>query len=184
MDYRKEILNHYKKVWEFSDYYFINLEEGPMKIFDPDFTIIVIPPNKKRDVWTYATLGMSDSKNEPYVELHLFSEDENDDLSEILTATAYYHTTEHKVMLNDTINFGRPWQPKSKCEYGLISLPYLDGPVLEKLIIDNVTISCYWLIPITEKEKNFKKNYGIEKLEEKFEYKQFNYLDPYRDSVI
>ena len=184
MDYRKEILKHYEKVWTLSDYYFINLEEGPMKEFDPDFTIIVVPPNEKRDVWTYATLGMSNSKNEPHVELHLFSENENDSLSEILTAVAYYHMTGNKLSLDNTVNFGRPWQPESTCKYGLISLPYLDGTSLEKLLIDNVTIYCYWLIPITEKERNYKQSYGVEKLEKIFESNQIDYLDPYRDSAV
>ena len=184
MDYRKEILKHYEKTWNLSDYYFINLEEGPMKEFDPNFTIIVIPPNEKRDFWTYATLGMFNSQTEPYIELHLFSENEDDSLSEILTAVAYYHMTGNKLFLDETVNFGRSWQTGSTCDYGLISLPYLDGVSLEKLLINNITIYCYWLIPITEKEKNYRWSHGIEKLEKKFESNQFNYLDTYRSSVV
>ena len=184
MDYRKEILKHYGSVWNLSEYYFINLEEGPMKEFDPNFTVLVIPLNEKREFWTYATLGMSNSKIEPYIEFHLFGENEDDSLSEILTAVAYYYMTGNKLSLDDTVNFGRPWQNGSTCEYGLVSLPYLDGTSLEKLLIDNVTVYCYWLIPITEKERNYRWSSGIEKLEERFESNQVDYIDPYRNSVV
>ncbi|EKJ86463.1 suppressor of fused domain protein, partial [Leptospira meyeri serovar Hardjo str. Went 5] len=41
-----------------------------------------------------------------------------------------------------------------------------------------------WLIPITEAERNYKIDYGIEMLEEIFEEKQLNYLDFTRKSLI
>lgn len=44
--------------------------------------------------------------------------------------------------------------------------------------------SIFWLIPVTEKAAIFKKDHGIEALENKFEQKQFNYLNPKRSSVI
>jgi hypothetical protein len=41
-----------------------------------------------------------------------------------------------------------------------------------------------WLIPVTKNEIEYKKKNGIEKLEELFENKKFNFLDKYRESVI
>jgi len=86
--------------------------------------------------------------------------------------------------LGHTVNFGRPWLNDSLCEYGLISLPYLDGPSLENLKKGNMTIRCLWLIPITKSEVEFKKQYGLDLLEEQFEKTQFNYLDINRRSVV
>ncbi|WP_345229760.1 suppressor of fused domain protein [Olivibacter ginsenosidimutans] len=42
----------------------------------------------------------------------------------------------------------------------------------------------YWLIPIMEEEVDFKKKYGIERLEEIFEANRFDYIDPFRKSVV
>lgn len=183
MNLTKELFEHYKKNWLLGDYSFITLEKGPMKSLNRDFTVLVIPPNDKRAMWTYATIGMSNTVSDP-IEIHLFSENENDDLAEILTAIAYYKLTGNNVDLNDTVNFGRPWLPNSKCEYGLISLPYLDGPELEKFRVDNTVISFYWLIPITKQERDYRCKYGIEKLEKYFDNENFNYLNPFRTSVI
>lgn len=179
----KEIVNHYKKNWSLDNAYFISLEEGPMKSYNPHFTIMVNPPTEQRKMWTYATVGMSDTKDEP-IELHLFSDRENDDIAELLTVVAYYKLTENKIGLDDTVYFGKPFVINSNCEYGLISLPYLDGSKLENLKIGNKEISFYWLIPITKRERDFRWNDGIDKLEELFETKQFNYLNPYRKSLV
>ena len=183
LEEQKNIINHYKENWILEDPYFITLEKGPMKEHYPEFTILVNPPTKNRDMWTYATVGMSDTENDS-IELHLFSEIENDDLVEILTVVAYYKLTENKIGLDDTVNFGKSWLPNSNCDYGLISLPYLDGEKLEKLKIDNKQISFYWLIPITKNERDYRWKFGIEKLEELFEKKQINYLDPNRKSLV
>jgi hypothetical protein len=50
-----------------------------------------------------------------------------------------------------------------------ISLPYLDGEQLELFNFDRHTIHCYWFIPITEKERNYKIENGCEALERLFE---------------
>ena len=80
------------------------------------------------------------------------------------------------------MNLGRPWLPGSSCTHGLVSLPYLDGPDLEWL--QHARIRFLWLVPITERELEFKKTHGLEALEERFEAKQFDFLDPRRPSVV
>ena len=103
----------------------------------------------------------------------------------MLTTISYYHKNESRLDLNHTINFGRPWREKSICEYGFISLPYLDGPELENGSVSNLkTMKFYWLIPITKGEMEFKKKCGYHALEEEFERESFNYLDVNRDSLV
>jgi hypothetical protein len=80
------------------------------------------------------------------------------------------------------VNFGEPVLPGSLCTQGLISLPYLDGPSLEWLAEPRVRF--LWLIPITGREVAFKKKFGTEALEEQFEKRQFDLLNPHRDSVV
>lgn len=86
--------------------------------------------------------------------------------------------------MGHTVNFGCPWFEKSNSEYGLISLPYLDGPLLENLQSSSRKIQFLWLIPITVSEVNYKKQNGLEALEQKFDEAYFNYLDPYRKSIV
>jgi hypothetical protein len=118
------------------------------------------------------------------LELHLFSPEEADCHVELLTAITHYHVTGAYLDIGHTVNFGRSWLHDSACKCGLISLPYLDGPTLEWLEIPGRRIRFLWLIPITAQEVSYKKEYGLEALEARFEETGFNYLDLNRRSVI
>jgi hypothetical protein len=74
----------------------------------------------------------------------------------------------------------------SRCEYGLICLPYLDGPALETLGCNAKAsdVRFLWLLPITKEEVSYKKAYGLESLEDRFQQAKLNYLDPMRASVV
>jgi len=86
--------------------------------------------------------------------------------------------------LGHSVNFGKPWIGKSSCEYGLLSLPYLDGPELEHMSLSSgMVVDFLWLIPVTKPEIDFKKTRGLEALEKRFEECQLNYLDANRVSV-
>jgi len=158
-------------------------KQGPIWQLPPDFNVLVFPPHGERTAWTYATCGMSQQGDASAIELHLFSQSENDLHVELLTAIAHYHLTGEYLDVGHTVNFGRPWFENSKCDHGLISLPYLDGPKLEWLN-SKQKIRFLWLIPITSAEVDFAKTQGLEALESKFEAANFNYLDPKRASVV
>jgi hypothetical protein len=182
MDYSENIKKHYTEFWgEFTEHRF---DKGPVSELPIEFCILKFPPHGKRNMWTYATCGMSGKLGMNAIEIHMFSSAEYDFLVELLTVIAHYHVTEGNLDLGHTINFGCPWCKGSGLEYGLISLPYLDGPVFENLQAELKNIRFLWLIPITISEKNYKKQNGLEALEQKFDESYFNYLDPYRESVI
>ena len=63
-------------------------------------------------------------------------------------------------------------------------LPYSFGPALENANVAGKTTRVLWLLPITSDERAFKAASGLSTLEELFEKRQFNYLDPLRRSVI
>ncbi|WP_221417866.1 suppressor of fused domain protein, partial [Fulvivirga kasyanovii] len=134
--------------------------------------------------WTYATIHMSPLDDEPPLELHMFSSTQDRSLVELLTITSFYHQKRARLNLNHTINFGRPWQGKSACEYGFISLPYLDGPDLENFTDEEITVKCYWLIPVCESEVDYRSKYGTEALEEKFDQECLDYVNPNRDCIV
>jgi hypothetical protein len=129
---------------------------------------------------------MSQPSDDAPIELHLFSETQTRDHVELLTVIAHYSRTGSHIGLGDTVNFGRPWLNDSSCCFGLISLPYLDGPKIERFAVPEIgkSVQCLWLVPITESEREFKKIHGIDAIEQQFEQAQVNYLDPHRRSVV
>ncbi|MEJ1241852.1 suppressor of fused domain protein [Chryseolinea sp. T2] len=160
--------------------------KGPIGKTSLDFCVLEFPPTSDRNMWTYATCCMSSISDITPLEVHMFSSIQDQSIVELLTVVASYHQNDSQLDIYHTVNFGRPWQGKSKCHYGLISLPYLDGPNLEDLIFSDSLkrVKFYWLIPITKDEMEFKKGFGIESLEEKFEESEFNYLDANRPGVV
>lgn len=179
----EKIQFHYESFWQ-TKASSLRWTKGPVNELPPVFSILEFSPTKQREMWTYATCGMSLRTDKQPMELHIFAPKQNHELVELLTVVAHYHITATALSLTDTVNFGRPWWPGSKCSYGLISLPYLDGPQLEWLKIDTTSIRFLWLIPITEEERNYKRMYGIEALERRLEEAGYNYVDPERASVV
>ncbi|HEY9001789.1 MAG TPA: suppressor of fused domain protein [Mucilaginibacter sp.] len=184
--YKDLLIKHYSNIWgkKFRER---TWDRGPMKGLSSDFSILEFEPSLNRNMWTYSTCGMSTFTHIRPIELHVFSSIQDDSILELLTSVSYYHNVDDNLDLGHTVNFGRSWQDSSTCSYGLISLPYLDGPDLE---IFNPSkeglkiVHCYWLIPITEAELEFKKQFGLETLEERFDETQFNYVNPQRESVV
>jgi hypothetical protein len=124
------------------------------------------------------------AKDQPApLELFLYSPTAADSHRELLSAVAAFHQQEAPLSVGHTVNFGRPWLPGSLARYGLVSLPYLEGPALEWLRRPGEpAIRFGWIIPITAAERNFKMSHGLEALETVFD-KGFDYLNPGRPSV-
>lgn len=177
------VAKHYEKVWGGSgrDVGFIG---GPLSELPDGFKVLEFEPHGSRSMWTYATCGMSSGEDISPIELHMFSAHKSGEPVELLVATAHYHRTGSTLTVGHTVNFGKPWIDASPCEYGLISLPYLDGPKLENFELHGrIAARCLWLVPITKSEMEFKKENGLEALEDRFDEAQFNYLDPMREAV-
>lgn len=92
------------------------------------------------------------------VELHMFACRQDRGLAELLTSVAYYHKLVAKLNLHHTVNFGQPWQDNSGCDHGFISLPYRNGLQLRDCSYRKGNIKCYWTIPVTKNEVEFKIN--------------------------
>lgn len=182
MTWRTNILNHYRTVWAVEPEP-CSFSAGPINRLPFEFSVIRFPPHGSRQMWTYATCCMSQPVDHRPIELHMFSPGESDEVVELLVVTAHYHRTASKLDLGHSVNFGRPWMGASKSQYGLVSLPYLDGPALEDLKTDSKELKFYWLIPVTCSEVAFKKQNGLDALEELFDRTGFDFLNPGRSAV-
>lgn len=181
--WRDTLALHYHKKWG-GEVTSAQITTGPVRDLPPDFCILKFAPTDDRKVWVYATAGMAQPGDKGAVEIHLMTGVPADEfLLDLVYATAHYHRTARRLTHGDTVYFGRPWLPNSLCGHGLASLPYLDGPDLENVTIEQTPVRCLWLIPVTAPEVACVKNLGLEALEKRFEHNQVNFIDPYRKSV-
>jgi hypothetical protein len=181
--YQADLLAHYSTHWQ-TQPVSLRSSRPAVRQIAATFQVLEFAPSAHRAMWTYATCGMSSWRVEQPLELHLFSATQEDELVDLLTTVADYHQTGHALGLGHTVNFGVPWQADSRCSYGLVSLPYLDGPALQELHVGERQVSCYWLVPITKAERDFKRDFGLEALEELFDQAPLDYLAPLRASVV
>lgn len=182
-NYIDGIFQHYSNVWGNIPTAHV-WNRGPIGDLPQGFKILRFEPIESRSMWTYATCGMSIPYDNSPLELHIFSPSQNDSLIELLTAISHYHRTGSKLDIGHTTYFGQPWFPNSNCEYGLISPPYIDGPLLELAEINGKNTRFLWLIPITKQEVDFKKQWGLEELEKKIDSLSLDYINPHRKSLI
>lgn len=179
--YAQKLIDHYQQTFSAPTRQ-LRLEEGRIAFLPDHFRVLVFPHQSQQ---VYATCCMSQPQDEPGLELHLVTKNKPEkehDIVMLLHAVAEYHRTGATLGLGHTVNFGMPWQPGSQCTKGYISLPYLFGPTLEWL--KKPEVRCLWLIPVTPAEVEFKKQQGIDALEDRFEGAQFDYDDPMRASVV
>ena len=177
------IEQHYRTAWSLERVSSHRLDHRPTADLPPEFHVVI--GARSRSMLAYATVGMSVPSDAERLELHLLTAVRAEpqlELVELLTVVAHYHRTGARLGVGHTVNFGQPWLPGSRCAYGLVSLPYFDGPALEWL--DSPPVRCLWLLPITTTELAFKKQHGLEALEQRFEAAGFNALDPTRAPVV
>jgi hypothetical protein len=178
-----EIGKHYEMFWnstpELQDF-----SQGPIQDLPNDFSVLKFPPTGNRKDWIYATSALSQPEDSKPIELHMRSKIEDKSIVELFYAIAHFHRNGESLDIGHTINFGRPWTNGSECDYGLVSLPYIDGPELEVFMLRNHAIYFYWILPIYKSEVEYKKNHGLELLEEKFDEIGLAYADPRRAPVV
>jgi hypothetical protein len=179
--YEEELSSHYAAIWgeERTPH---TWNRGPS--LPQECRVFEFAPSDKAFCWVYATCSMTPRAESTLLELFLLSPSRCQLHVELLTAIAHYHQTGARLDLGHTVNFGRPWLEGSRCSFGLISLPYLFGPQLEKARVAGRDARVLWLLPITSEERAFKIASGLSALEELFEAQHFDYLDPMRRSVV
>ena len=182
-DYQEALLAHYVHHWGIEPAVLATQRPSFHQVL-ATFRVLEFAPTLARTVWTYATCGLSLLPAPGLLELHIFAPQQSPELVDLLTAVAHYHQSEQVLGLHHTVNFGVPWLPTAASSCGLVSLPYLDGPELERMPYQLQQVQCLWLIPITPTERDFKVARGVEALEDLFEQSGFDYVNPTRPSVV
>lgn len=180
MDYRDHLHHHYQKFWG------VDLVEHDADVNGaPELGILEFTPHHPGHDWAYATCGLGPASPEGHaVELFILSLGQDVSLIDLLAMVAHDHAAGAPLKVGDTVSFGRPWRAGSNCEYGLISLPYLEGPDLEHFKVGERAARCLWLLPITRAEHDYKLKHGLEALEQLFEDEGLDYSDRCRESAV
>ncbi len=159
-------------------------DRGPITHLLPDFKVLRVDPGPLSELWTYISVGSwSLFDDDSRLEFVILAADESRSYVEKLAMTAYYHSL-HRLGLGHTFPLGEPWVEKSKCEFCLVALPYPLGDRFETCNIDDGHVHFFWLLPITETERQYKTDNGLEALEVKFEERALEYWNNERESVV
>jgi hypothetical protein len=140
----------------------LHLDKGPVDKLHPEFFVLEFPPNDKHDMFCYCTVGMSaDRSDDNLIELFVYSAKADDLLTELLTVCASFHRNVLPLSLNHTVNIGQAWLADSKCDHGLISTPYLDGPDLALFEYNGSEISVIGLSQSQRRKEISKSKMGL-----------------------
>jgi len=150
-----------------------------------DFRVLELAPSRAGEPWAYVSLG-----NWEYVhagrcslEFILLAPSQSERHVELLTMTAFYDRHEH-LDLGHVFPLGEPWLPGSALDVLLVSLPYPFGPALENAHVGEKHVRFLWLLPITQAERAYRLEYGLDALEDQFEAKGLEYWRPDRVSLV
>jgi hypothetical protein len=182
------ILNHYRGFWGADRVEEIRWTPGPMASRLPDFHIAKVRPEQSGAMWTFATIGAwrATEDEDHRLEFVAVARSESAAVLTHMGMAAYYHAgpVENRLGVGHTVPIGEGWVDGSPLDSLLVSLPYLWGPKLEHCQLPDRHIQVLWLIPINETERAYKRTHGADALEQRFEEASFDYLDPFRPSVV
>jgi len=178
------VIEHFERRWGLPEAEFRSAR-SPLEEVAPDLSLARY--RRESGLYSYSTSGLSAANREVPLELFVVVRPEQAlvneyDWLEALSVIAHFHATGASLDVGHTVSLGRPWLPGSSCEYGLVSLPYLDGPALEWP--GDSSFRCLWLLPITAGELEYKRSHGVDALESLLESSGVDVVDAYRPSSV
>jgi Suppressor of fused protein (SUFU) len=162
-------------------------QTGAIAESNPDIRVLRVDPETRGGLWLHvssgawaSTAGQAQPIGHEFVLVTPFKTLR---AVELLVEVVYYHGAQ-PLDVGDTVPIGEPWLPGSSCTHLLISAPYLLADELWSLRVGHREIRLLWTIPITQEERAYVQQYGLDALEERFESAGLEYWDPHRASVV
>ena len=184
-EHSQRVVEHYKSFFQGHQWVSQRWDKGPIEELVPDFQVLKFSPGQRIGLWVYCSVGAS-RIGSPESGLHEFvvvSPYKSDSLVETLAMVTHYHAN-HSLGFGHTLPIGEPWLADSLCTNWLISLPYPFGEELELMALQDGHAHVAWLLPITDAEREFKIQNGLEALEQRFDDAELEFWRVDRDSVV
>jgi hypothetical protein len=165
------------------------VDDGPIQTRVPGFAEICVAPASSAQLWVYVSCGVWDAVHieEHGLEFCLLAPERDHRHALILAMNAYYHANpdeSFRLDVGHTVPLGEPWLPGSSLDHLLVSQPYPYGPDFEMCHWERGHARILWLLPITESERDFRAQHGLEALEQRFDDASLHYWDPQRAPVV
>jgi hypothetical protein len=186
---QRALVDHVTGFFAGRDVEVIRITDGPIEQRAPGFRVVRVAPERSAGVWTYVSCGTWDAIHidEHGLEFCMVAPDPDRRHELLLAMTAYYHANPDETYRLDhghTVALGEPWVPGGALDHLLVSLPYPYGQEFEMCRWEGGHARILWLLPITERERDFKAQHGLEALERRFEDAGIHYWDPHRSPVV
>jgi hypothetical protein len=164
-------------------------EEGPISERVPGFAEVCVPPDADNPLCVYVSCGVWDAVHdeEHGLEFCLLAPERDHRHALMVAMIAYYHANpdeSFRLDVGHTVPLGEPWVPGSSLDHLLVSQPYPYGPEFEMCRWDGGHARILWLLPITESERDFKAEHGLEALEQRFDDAGLRYWDAGRAAIV
>lgn len=182
---KQAAIDHYKVFFSGHESSLLSWQRGPIQTVLPEFQVLRFSPGERIGLWIYCSVGASHLKSTEsgLLEFVIAAPFESPSLVETLAMVAHYHAN-HSLGFGHTFPIGKPWLEGSACTNWLVSVPYPFGEELELMPLVEGHAHVAWLLPITEAERDFKIQHGLEALEQQFEDAELEFWDVDRPSVI
>jgi hypothetical protein len=164
-------------------------DDGPTMQRVPGFVEVCVPPDARNPLCVYVSCGVWDAVHieEHGLEFCLLAPERHHRHALIVAMNAYYHANpdeSFRLDVGHTVPLGEPWVPGSSLDHLLVSQPYPYGPEFEMCHWERGHARILWLLPITESERDFKAEHGLEALEQRFDDAGLRYWDARRSAIV
>jgi len=177
------IIQHFKSSFEGHDFELLTWDTGPIKDIIPEFQVIKFAPGKKCDQWVYCSVGTSKINHETAgrYEFIIISPIETERMVQMLAMVTYFHS-QHGLEYTATVPIGEPWVEGSVCENWLVSIPFPFEQSIEVIPESDARVG--WLLAISNPEREFIAENGLEALEQRFDDVKLKPWEINRASVV
>ena len=163
--------------------------DAPVHDVLPRFRVLEVAPREGLSRWTYVSLGAWEATRRQRRGIEFLTITRGQDRAQVrmLAMTAYYHANPedptYRLGLGHTVPIGEPIAPGSKLDHQLLSLPYPLDAEFAVCHPSGFHVDFLWLLPISESEKTFRHEVGLDELEQRLERARIDYTDPLRPPV-
>lgn len=179
----ENITEHFKSYFEGHEFEESTWDVGPIKEVIPEFKVIKFSPGEKCEQWVYCSVGASKVEHGKAgrYEFMVVSPIETERMVQMLAMVTYFHS-QHGLEYTETVPIGEPWLEGSVCENWLVSLPYPFAQEIELIPANRARVA--WLLPISNVEREYIAENGLEALERQFDEANLKHWEIERPSVV